>query len=529
MSEKSEASARAGGGATAAQAVALALLRIAVGWHFLYEGLWKLFEPQWTSAGYLQSSRWVLADAFQWIAGSPTALKVVDVLNIWGLILIGVALMAGCLTRAAAWCGIAMLALYYAAHPPLFAPAAAPVEGHYLLVDKNLVELVALAVVALVPGAGWLGIGRLVAGLRKRPRPTHAAAEGRALEQAVERDPLGRRAVLASLTGLPFLGVFVLAFLRKHGWGSHEEAALAAKAGEAGDVALAAARPDAVTTATIKTFEFSSLKDLKGQVPHAKIGELELSRVILGGNLIGGWAHARDLIYVSKLVKAYHHKWKIFETFLLAEKCGINTFLTNPVLCGVINEYWKRGIGKIQFISDCGGRDVLEMVKQSIDGGACACYVQGGTADRLVREGKFDLIAKALELIRKHGQPAGIGGHAIATVTQCVERGLKPDFWMKTLHHTRYWSASPKKQHDNIWCEHPDETVAFMATRPEPWIAFKTLAAGAIHPKVGFPYAFKGGADFICVGMYDFQIVDDVNLALGILGGKLQRQRPWRA
>ena len=63
----------------------------------------------------------------------------------------------------------------------------------------------------------------------------------------------------------------------------------------------------------------------------------------------------------------------------------------------------------------------------------------------------------------------------------------------------------------------------------QPWIAFKVLAAGAIKPEVGFRYAFEGGADFICVGMYDFQIVDDVNLALDVLGGELNRSRPWRS
>ena len=60
----------------------------------------------------------------------------------------------------------------------------------------------------------------------------------------------------------------------------------------------------------------------------------------------------------------------------------------------------------------------------------------------------------------------------------------------------------------------------------------KTLAAGAIQPEVGFPYAFKGGADFICVGMYDFQVVEDVNLVLEILDDeslKSERRRPWRA
>ena len=505
--------------------LALTLLRIAVGWHFLYEGVAKLLADGWTAAPYLQSAQGPLAGLFHSMAASPAALRAVDLLNVWGLLLVGAALMLGGLTRFAAGCGMAMLALYYLAHPP-FAGAAPgmAVEGNYLVVDKNLVELLALGVVMLVPGSQLLGLDRLLAAVRRRKAAGAGEPARRELEQAVERDPLGRRAILASLTGLPFLGALVLAVLRKRGWASHEEQPLAAKAADA-----AGAKPDGVTTATIKTFQFTTLKDLKGQIPHAKIGEMELSRVILGGNLIGGWAHARDLIYVSKLVKAYHHKWKVFETFSLAEKCGINTFLTNPVLCDIINEYWKRGIGKIQFISDCGGRDVLAMVQRSIDAGAAACYVQGGTADRLVRQGKLDLIAKAVELTRKHGLPAGIGGHANRTIQACIDHGLKPDFWMKTLHHTRYWSAKPKQQHDNIWCEDPDGTVAMMRDREEPWIAFKTLAAGAIHPKVGFPYALKGGADFLCVGMYDFQIVEDCNLALAALADAKQRPRPWRA
>jgi hypothetical protein len=68
-----------------------------------------------------------------------------------------------------------------------------------------------------------------------------------------------------------------------------------------------------------------------------------------------------------------------------------------------------------------------------------------------------------------------------------------------------------------------------MENLEEPWIAFKTLAAGAIHPDVGFQYAFENGADFICVGMYDFQIVDDANIAAKILASNLKRNRPWRA
>jgi hypothetical protein len=328
---------------------------------------------------------------------------------------------------------------------------------------------------------------------------------------------MSRRQLVTGLTGVPVLGAFVLAALKKHGWRSFEEIQL----GKTPQV-------DATSGATIKRFEFSTVRDLKGTMPRGRIGDLELSRMILGGNLIGGWAHARDLIYVSKLVKAYHHRDKIFETFSIAETCGVNAVLTNPLLCGMINDYWRYG-GKIHFISDCGGKDVLAMIQKSIDAGAAACYIQGGVADRLVEEGKIDLMAQGLELIQRQGIAGGIGAHDINTIKAAVDHGLKPDFWMKTLHHHNYWSAKPAERKDNVWCYDPAETIAYMNGLREPWIAFKILGAGAIKPEEGFRYAFENGADFICVGMYDFQIVDDVNLACDLLDRGFQRQRAWCA
>jgi hypothetical protein len=61
----------------------------------------------------------------------------------------------------------------------------------------------------------------------------------------------------------------------------------------------------------------------------------------------------------------------------------------------------------------------------------------------------------------------------------------------------------------------------------KPWIAFKVLAAGAILPKDGFRYAFENGADFICVGMFDFQVVENVNTLNEILGSLKERERGW--
>ncbi len=492
----------------------LALVRIAIGWHFLYEAFTKLLDPGWTSSGYLESSTGPFAGMFRWLASDTTLLKAVDQLNVWGLCFLGLALMLGFLSRAAALSGIVLLALYYFAHPPLFAITNGVSEGNYLLVNKNLIELLALGVIAVFP-ATMFGLD----GLRGRRKTEAPSVRGGDKLAPPYLGPIPRRQAIVSLAGLPFVGGLVLAVLKKHGWTSFEALPLRGRPNP---------RDTVVASATVKTFRFTSHTELKGQLPKAKIKELELSRMILGGNLIGGWAHARDLIYADKLVRAYHHQEKIFQTFALAESCGVNAVLTNPVLCTTIVNYWRRG-GKIKFISDCGGQDLLAMIQKSIDHGAAACYIQGGVADRLVQQGKFDLMAAGLELIRKNGLPAGIGGHKLRTITASVDKGLRPDFWMKTLHRSNYWSAIPQQEHDNTWCESAEETIAYMKDLPEPWIAFKILAAGALHPKACFRYAFESGADFICVGMYDFQIVDDVNVALAALSTPVTRERQWRA
>ena len=514
---------------TRTQNLLLAVLRITIGWHFLYEGISKILIPDWTSAGYLENSRWLLSGFFHWIASNGTALAVVDWMNIIGLTAVGLALVIGLFTRFASICGILLLALYYVANPPFIGTDfGVPLEGHYLAVNKNLVELAALLLIAVFPGGMLPGLDRLFGALSKAKRSASGKAPATESVLHTEASPardMKRREILKSLASVPLLGAFAWGTVRKYRWES----------------------VNAVTGATIKVSN-TKLKDLKGDLPFGKIRDFKISRLFIGGNLIGGWAHARDLIYVSSLFKEYNTDSKVFQTLQLAEKAGVNTINISWSQLPLINKYRRIFKSRLQTICQVHPtqEDVNGDIDKAIGEGADIIQIQGNCCDFRVRDGQVDVLVKAMDYIRKRGYTAGLGAHSVQALMAADKAGIVPDFYMKTLHHDQYWSAHPRENripfsvdgelsknhnefHDNMFCLFPDATIEFMKNKKIPWIAFKVLAGGAIQPAEGFQFAFENGADFVCVGMFDWQIVDDVNTALDVLGKVKQRKRPWSA
>ncbi len=143
----------------------LVVLRMAIGWHFLYEGVSKLLNPNWSSLGYLLDSKGFLSETFIWIATNPAALKIADFLNIWGLTAVGLGLILGLFTKVAKTGGIILLAFYYLSHPPFIGyEYVMPSEGSYLWINKTLVELITLWVLYLFPTGRIIGLDRLIFG-----------------------------------------------------------------------------------------------------------------------------------------------------------------------------------------------------------------------------------------------------------------------------------------------------------------------------------------------------------------------------
>ncbi len=280
----------------------------------------------------------------------------------------------------------------------------------------------------------------------------------------------------------------------------------------------------------------------KGSVPVGTLKGVKISRLICGGNLISGYAHSRDLIYVSRLLKAYFTEQKIMDTWAQCEEHGINTMIFGPsdkVALGIYRKYRAQG-GKIQCLAQLSPdkNNIAAAVNEAVDAGIVGAVLVGNCGDAWTRDGSIDKIGEFLQLVKAQKLIAGVAGHELRTIMTVEKAGLNPDLYMKTLHSANYWSKRKPDQMkevidnygiDNYWCMDPEKTIGFMQELNRPWIAYKVLAAGAIPPRAGFQYAFENGADFCVVGMFDFQVSEDVAAVNAVLKTTQNRERSWMA
>ncbi|MHC4120732.1 MAG: hypothetical protein ACYSWO_24845 [Planctomycetota bacterium] len=287
----------------------------------------------------------------------------------------------------------------------------------------------------------------------------------------------------------------------------------------------------------------------RNKMPVGKIGDLTFGRLMSGSNLISMNMHARDLDYVRALATNYNSEERVLMTLKLCEEHGINGIVlkNHNFKRFRLSKYWDEWGGRMKWLADVITTDIDKyerLLVEHLELGASAAYLWGGASDIWYHQNKKDNIIRAYEIMRKYDIPVGICAHRIEPIKFCEKEGLKPDFYMKTLHHDRYWSAHPKanrrfiemfekesedhaEYHDNMFCRDFEETIDFMQDVKVPWIAFKVLAAGAIDIEDGLKCAYAGGADFVCLGMFDFQVEMDVALARKTIAESKDRKRQW--
>ena len=434
--------------------VALSLLRMAIGWHFLYEGGWKLMQADgWSCLSYLNAAQGPLASVFTWIAGQPWLVATGNWAVQIGLVAIGLSLMTGVLARFAALGGIALMAMFYCCQPPEpFAAAFSGADGRFFLLERNAIEAAGLLLVAARPC--WRGFVRTL------------------------------------LPGAVVLAVFGGCFWLHYRAGGFKKV-------------------EAVTSATVKVHEFTALAALKAPLDEkAEIAGVKFSRLALGGDLIAGHAHARDLIWADEFMRRYNGGVTLGRTVRYCLHCGIDAVFAEPAFLAPMRAAAKEAGGDLAFFANCTNAQDAALAK---DGGAKGVYLRPELADELARKGDAAQLKLLVDALKSTGLPTGVGAEYVETVKFCATNGVAPAYWVLAFHSLDYPAATLTTRCNSIWCVDPNAAAAYMKTRPEPWVAIRCLAGGAIDPVKAYKFAKDNGATAAAIDLLDYRIVETVN------------------
>jgi len=138
----------------------LLITRVAMGWIMLYAGLTKVFNPNWSAAGYLGSAK-TFAGFYGWFL-QPNVLPFTNFLNEWGLTLLGVSLITGALVKYSGYLGALLMLLYY--FPVLVFPK---IGAHSYLVDDHVIYALVLILFSVYRTGEYWGLDGILKKLRE--------------------------------------------------------------------------------------------------------------------------------------------------------------------------------------------------------------------------------------------------------------------------------------------------------------------------------------------------------------------------
>lgn len=238
-----------------------------------------------------------------------------------------------------------------------------------------------------------------------------------------------------------------------------------------------------------------------------RLGDIEVSRLIIGGNPFSGFSHQspeRD----REMIR-YYTAARIKDVLARAEAAGIDTFFgrTDRHIRRLLWEYWDEG-GKIQWVGQTASElgDQLRAIRDAAAAGAKGVYLHGGIVDYWYAQEQYDLLRAALETMRECGVAAGFAGHSVEAHTW-IRDNLQPDFQMCS-----YYDPSPRASSPHHagpvgekWEDaHRDRMVALIQEMPWPVVHYKVFAGGNKPIRAGFEFLATSMRqnDLVCVGHY---------------------------
>jgi hypothetical protein len=242
-------------------------------------------------------------------------------------------------------------------------------------------------------------------------------------------------------------------------------------------------------------------------IPSVRLGELEVSRFIIGGNPFSGFSHqSRER---SAEMVAWYTDERIVETLFQAEALGVTACILrgDDHITRVLRRYWDEG-GRMAWIAQTNSRGgtPVESAVYCRDRGASACFLHGGVADHLVAQGRPEEMATLVKAVQAMGMPAGVAGH-MPEVFRWAEAHVSVDFYMLC-----YYNPSPRQDvphHDpaaaeRYLVEDREARVGLVPGLGRPVIHYKVLAAGRTPAPEALSYAAEHmrDGDAVCVGVY---------------------------
>ena len=231
-------------------------------------------------------------------------------------------------------------------------------------------------------------------------------------------------------------------------------------------------------------------------LPMTRLGNVEVSRLILGSNPFWGFAHRTK--QAAAAMKEYFTDQRIVECLEAAGEQGV-TAVTSPPYerwIKLFAEYWRKG-GKVRtWIAQphAGGAGMVEEIKLSVKGGAAAVFCQGARVDEQFAKAKFDVVGDWVKLIHSLGVPAGMASHRADVHLAAEKQGFPTDFYFQCFYNV------PTGYH---WRDR-DKAVAAARQIDKPVVGYKILASGRLRAEDGFAFAFGHlrSKDAVCVGMF---------------------------